>query len=86
MLALYLGGMGARGRNFYNRLVIRYGYADAAGRVQDHFLAGRREEAAAAVPDALIDEVALLGDRARISERLDAFADCRCHDVDHPYT
>lgn len=76
MLALYLGGMGAPGRNFYNRLAVRYGYADAAARVQDHFLAGRRAEAAAAVPDALIDEIALVGDRARISERLTAFADC----------
>jgi F420-dependent oxidoreductase-like protein len=69
-LALYVGGMGARGRNFYNDLVRRYGYEEAATRVQDLYLAGRREEAAAAVPDALVDEVALCGPRERIAERL----------------
>lgn len=74
--ALYIGGMGARGRNFYNRLAVRYGYGHEAARVQDLFLAGRRDEAAAAVPDALIDEVALIGDHARIADRLHAFRDC----------
>jgi len=69
-LALYVGGMGARGKNFYNELVCRYGYEDAARTIQDHYLAGRRDEAAAAVPDALVDEVALCGPRERIKERL----------------
>lgn len=69
-LALYVGGMGARGRNFYNDLVCRYGYEDAARRIQDLYLAGRKDEAAAAVPDALVDEVALCGPRERIKERL----------------
>ena len=69
-LALYVGGMGARGRNFYNDLVRRYGYEAAAVTIQDHYLAGRRAEAAAAVPDALVDEVALCGPRERIAERL----------------
>jgi F420-dependent oxidoreductase-like protein len=69
-LALYVGGMGARGKNFYNELVCRYGYEDAAARVQDLYLSGRREEAAAAIPDALVDEIALCGPRERIKERL----------------
>jgi F420-dependent oxidoreductase-like protein len=76
LLALYVGGMGAKGRNFYTRLAERYGYADAAGTIQDLYLAGKKNEAIAAVPDALVDEVALVGDRARIGDRLDAFRDC----------
>ncbi len=76
LLALYVGGMGARGRNFYTRLAERYGYADAAATIQDLYLAGKKGEAAAAVPDALVDEVALVGDRARIADRLAAFRDC----------
>lgn len=75
-LALYVGGMGARGRNFYNELACRYGYEDAARRVQDLYLAGRKEEAAAAVPDALVDEVALCGPRDRIRERLAEWRAC----------
>jgi len=73
MLALYIGGMGARGRNFYNDLACRYGYEDAARRIQDLYLDGQKREAAAAVPDALVDEVALVGPRERIAERLDAW-------------
>jgi F420-dependent oxidoreductase-like protein len=69
-LALYVGGMGARGRNFYNDIARRYGYEEAAKRVQDLFLAGHRDEAAAAVPDALVDEVALCGPRERVREQL----------------
>jgi alkanesulfonate monooxygenase SsuD/methylene tetrahydromethanopterin reductase-like flavin-dependent oxidoreductase (luciferase family) len=69
-LALYVGGMGARGRNFYNDIAQRYGYEDAARRIQDLFLSGRKDEAAAAVPDALVDEVALCGPRERIREQL----------------
>jgi F420-dependent oxidoreductase-like protein len=76
LLALYVGGMGARGRNFYTRLAERYGYAEAAATIQDLYLAGKKGEAAAAVPDALVDEVALVGDRARIADRLAAFRDC----------
>ena len=71
-LALYVGGMGARGRNFYNDLVRRYGYEEDAQRIQDLYLAGKKDEAAAAVPDALVDEVALCGPRERIRERLAA--------------
>src|ERR671922_3043381 len=69
-VALYVGGMGARGRNFYNDIARRYGYEDAAKRIQDLYLGGRKDEAAAAVPDALVDEVALCGPRERIREQL----------------
>jgi F420-dependent oxidoreductase-like protein len=69
-LALYVGGMGARGKNFYNELVSRYGYEGDARRIQDLYLGGKKDEAAAAVPDALVDEVALCGPRERIAERL----------------
>ena len=69
-LALYVGGMGARGRNFYNDIARRYGYEDAAGRIQELFLSGRKDEAAAAGPDALVDEVALCGPRERVREHL----------------
>ena len=72
-LALYVGGMGARGKNFYNDLVSRYGYEGEARRIQDLYLAGKKEEAAAAVPDALVDEIALCGPKERIRERLDAW-------------
>ena len=64
MLALYVGGMGARGQNFYNRLAQRYGFEAEATTIQDHYLAGRKGDAAAAVPDALVDEIALVGDRS----------------------
>ncbi len=69
-LALYIGGMGAKGRNFYFNLACRYGYEEAAARIQEAFLEGRREAAAAAVPDELVDEVALCGPRERIADRL----------------
>ncbi len=72
-LALYVGGMGARGQNFYTALVARYGYEAEARRIQDLYLDGRHREAAAAVPDKLIDEVALVGSPARIRERLEAW-------------
>ena len=80
LLALYVGGMGARGQNFYNRLAQRYGYEEAAATVQDLFLDGKKDEAGAAVPDALVDEVALVGDRARIAERVAALRDVRRHE------
>jgi alkanesulfonate monooxygenase SsuD/methylene tetrahydromethanopterin reductase-like flavin-dependent oxidoreductase (luciferase family) len=73
LLALYVGGMGARGANFYNALVRRYGYEAEADHIQELYLGGKQREAIAAVPDALIDEVALVGPRDRIRERLDAW-------------
>jgi F420-dependent oxidoreductase-like protein len=69
-LALYIGGMGARGQNFYFDLACRYGYDAAAEAIQDHYLAGQKKEAIAAVPDALVDDMALCGPRERIEERL----------------
>ena len=69
-LALYIGGMGARTKNFYNDYTKRLGYEAAAVEIQDHFLAGRRPEAAAAVPDQLIDDVALVGPPDRVRDRL----------------
>jgi F420-dependent oxidoreductase-like protein len=73
-LALYVGGMGARGKNFYNELAGRYGFPDAAATVQDLFLSGRKAEAAAAVPEGLVHGVALLGSPAHVEERVAAFA------------
>jgi F420-dependent oxidoreductase-like protein len=70
MLAFYIGGMGARQRNFHAGLITRMGFGDAVPRVQELFLAGKRAEAAAAVPDALADEISLAGAPERIRERL----------------
>ncbi len=72
-LALYVGGMGARGKNFYNDLACRYGFADAAKKIQDLYLSGKKDEAAAAVPDQLADEVSLVGPPERIRDRLAAW-------------
>ena len=73
LLALYIGGMGARGANFYNALVRRYGYEADADRIQALYLDGKQREAIASVPDALIDEIALVGPPERIRDRLDAW-------------
>ncbi len=70
MLALYIGGMGARGKNFYNDYAKRLGYDEAAATIQDLYLAGKKGEAMAAVPDRLVDEVALVGPAERIRERV----------------
>ena len=72
-LALYIGGMGAKGRNFYNDLAVRMGYEQAAATIQDLFLDGKKEEAQAAVPDELVDEIALVGPMGRILDRLEAW-------------
>jgi F420-dependent oxidoreductase-like protein len=72
-LGLYIGGMGARGANFYNALVRRYGYEAEAERIQALYLDGKQRDAIAAVPDALVDEVALVGPRERIADRLAAW-------------
>jgi F420-dependent oxidoreductase-like protein len=73
VLALYLGGMGSLGVNFYNALVRRYGYEAEAERVQQLYLDGKKREATAAVPDRLIDDVSLVGPRERIADRLEAW-------------
>ena len=71
MVALYVGGMGAKGKNFYNSLARRYGYEEAAEKIQELYLSGMKGEAALAVPDELVDEIALVGPKERIAERLE---------------
>ena len=75
-LALYIGGMGARAKNYYNDVAIKLGYPDAAKTIQDYYLDGKKNEAAAAVPDALVDEISLCGPAERIRDRLGAGKDC----------
>ncbi|HXN61155.1 MAG TPA: LLM class F420-dependent oxidoreductase [Acidimicrobiales bacterium] len=70
-VALYVGGMGARGRNYYNDLACRYGYEEAAATIQDLYLSGAKEAAAAAVPDELVDEVAFVGPRERVADQIE---------------
>ncbi len=72
-LALYVGGMGAKGKNFYNSLVGRYGWEAEAEKIQDLYLAGHQRDAIAAVPDDLVDAVALVGPKERIRDRLEAW-------------
>ncbi len=74
-LALYIGGMGSRRQNFYNRLAVRYGFEEAAQKVQDLYLDGKREEAGAALPDELIDLVTLCGPKEHVRERLGVYRD-----------
>ncbi len=76
VLALYIGGMGAKGKNFYYDLACRFGFDEAADAIQDLYLQGRKGEAIMAVPDALIDAVALVGSKARIRDRLQLWRDC----------
>jgi F420-dependent oxidoreductase-like protein len=73
MQALYIGGMGAKGRNFYNDLVARYGYPGEAAAIQDAYLAGRKDEAAAMVPRSLLEGTSLIGPRSQVAERVAAF-------------
>ncbi len=73
--ALYVGGMGSRGKNFYNELFARYGYEAEAKAIQDAYLDGHQRDAAALVPDAFVDEAALVGPKERIAERLEAYRD-----------
>src|SRR5689334_19488664 len=75
MLALYVGGMGSREKNFYNALVRRYGFEEAADEVQELYLAGKKDEAAAALPAELIDMTALCGPRDVIADRLATYRD-----------
>src|SRR5215212_3177928 len=74
-IALYVGGMGSRQQNFYNQLVQRYGFEDAALEVQDLYLDGKREEAMTALPDELIDTVSLVGPEDVVRERLAVYRD-----------
>ncbi len=88
-LALYIGGMGAKGKNFYNDLACRYGFEEAAAKIQDLYLSGRQGEAMMAVPAELIDQVALIGTRERIADRLEVWKESKittmnlgCFDVE----
>lgn len=73
MVALYVGGMGARGKNFYNTLFTRYGYEAEAAEIQDLYLAGKKAEAAAAVPASFLEETSLCGDEAYVRDRIAEF-------------
>ena len=73
MYALYFGGMGARQVNFHHDVAVRLGYADEAKKVQDLYLDGKKDEAAAAVPTALVEELALIGPEDKIRGELDAW-------------
>jgi F420-dependent oxidoreductase-like protein len=75
MLSLYVGGMGSREQNFYNRLVASYGFEMAAREVQDLYLEGKKSAAAMALPDELIDAVSIVGPRERAKERIRAYRD-----------
>jgi F420-dependent oxidoreductase-like protein len=75
VIALYVGGMGSRKQNFYNALACRYGFEDAARKIQDLYLDGLRDQAAAAVPDELVDAVALCGPADRVRDRLAVYRD-----------
>jgi F420-dependent oxidoreductase-like protein len=72
-IALYVGGMGARGKNFYNELARRYGFEDEAAEIQDLYLDGRKDEAAAKVPEAFLEGTTLCGPEGYVAERLAAF-------------
>ena len=72
-IALYVGGMGSRERNFYNHLVQRYGFEDAAREIQDLYLDGKKDEAAALVPDDLLEAMALVGPEGYVKERIAAY-------------
>lgn len=73
-LALYIGGMGAKGRNFYHNLATRYGFGEVANRIQELYLSGRKTEAIDAVPDELVRNTSLVGPRGLVAERLAAYA------------
>jgi len=74
-IALYVGGMGSRDKNFYNQLVRRYGFEDAAASIQELYLDGKKDQAAAAIPAELIDQVTICGPRERVRERLEVYRD-----------
>ncbi|HWT34474.1 MAG TPA: LLM class F420-dependent oxidoreductase [Microbacterium sp.] len=78
-IALYVGGMGARGRNFYNDVATGYGFGEAAEKIQDLYLAGRKDEAVAAVPDEFARAISLVGTADEVRARLDAFEAAGVH-------
>ena len=74
-LALYIGGMGAKGKNFYHNVATKYGYGEVADRIKELYLTGRKAEAIAAVPDDLVRSVSLIGPKSYVRERIAAFAE-----------
>ena len=75
MIALYVGGMGAKGRNFYNSLFRRYGYEAEAEQIQDLYLDGKKKEAAALIPTDFLEAISLVGPAGYVQERMAAFAE-----------
>jgi F420-dependent oxidoreductase-like protein len=75
MVALYVGGMGAKGKNFYNELAIRYGFEEEAEKIQDLYLSGNKKEAEALVPDEFLELTTLCGPESYVKERIAAFAE-----------
>ncbi len=73
MTALYVGGMGAKGKNFYNTLFQKYGYGDAAEKIQDLYLSGHRGEAEALIPDDYLQATTMAGDEGFIRDRIEAY-------------
>src|SRR5699024_7725035 len=73
MIALYVGGMGAKGKNFYNTVARRYGYEEAAEKIQDLYLDGKKDEAAAAVPEEFVELTNMVGPESYVRERVEAF-------------
>jgi len=73
MVALYVGGMGAKGKNFYNELAIRYGYEKEAEAIQDLYLSGNKKEAEALVPEEFLEKTTLCGPKSYVAERIEAF-------------
>ena len=85
MAALYIGGMGAKGRNFYNDLACRYGYEKEAEEIQDLYLDGKKQEAAAKVPYELLQKTSLIGTEGFVRDRLAAHEGVGRHDAQrHP--
>ena len=74
-LALYIGGMGAKGKNFYHNVATKYGFGEVADRIQELYLSGRKAEAIAAVPDEMVRNISLIGPRGYVKERIAAFAE-----------
>lgn len=74
-LALYIGGMGAKGKNFYHNVATKYGFGEVADRIQELYLSGRKAEAISAVPDELVRNISLIGPRGYVKERIAAFAE-----------
>ena len=86
LIAMYVGGMGAKGKNFYNTLFQRYGYGEAAEQIQDLYLDGHRGEAEALVPDDYLAATTMAGDEGFVRDRIEAFRACRRHaPVHHPH-